>query len=151
DYDFTRPSRREGAAILPGLHAHEIDLVVALDTSGSISDDEMREFAGEINAIKSQIHARVTLLACDEELWEGGPVVAEAWEPLALPERVGGGGGTRLAPVFEWVQSQGRLPDALLYFTDAEGEFPPQEPPYAVCWLVKGKAPVPWGTRIQLN
>jgi predicted metal-dependent peptidase len=39
----------------------------------------------------------------------------------------------------------------LLYFTDAEGDFPLSEPHYPVLWLVKGKAPVPWGQRIQLN
>ena len=42
-------------------------------------------------------------------------------------------------------------PDLLVYFTDAEGEFPEQMPMYPVIWLVKGKAPVPWGQRIQLN
>jgi len=42
-------------------------------------------------------------------------------------------------------------PDLLLYFTDAEGEFPEQQPQYPVVWLVKGKEPVPWGQRIQLN
>lgn len=39
----------------------------------------------------------------------------------------------------------------LLYFTDAEGQFPALEPHYPVIWLIKGKAPVPWGQRIQLN
>ena len=42
-------------------------------------------------------------------------------------------------------------PDALLYFTDALGEFPSQAPGYPVLWLVKGNAPVPWGERVQLN
>ena len=34
---------------------------------------------------------------------------------------------------------------------DADGEFPASAPHYPVLWLVKGKAPVPWGRRIQLN
>jgi predicted metal-dependent peptidase len=38
-----------------------------------------------------------------------------------------------------------------VYFTDAEGEFPRQEPRTPVLWLVKGRAKVPWGQRIQLN
>ncbi|MEK7697597.1 MAG: VWA-like domain-containing protein, partial [Pseudomonadota bacterium] len=44
-----------------------------------------------------------------------------------------------------------RQPDLLVYFTDAKGEFPVQEPSYPVLWLVKGKGTVPWGQRIQLN
>ena len=51
----------------------------------------------------------------------------------------------------DWIERQGMSPDMLLYFTDAEGEFPAIEPSYPVIWLVKGKAPVPWGQRIQLN
>ena len=44
-----------------------------------------------------------------------------------------------------------RTPDLLIYFTDAEGMFPEIPPYYPVIWLVKGKAPVKWGQRIQLN
>ena len=62
-----------------------------------------------------------------------------------------GGGGTSFQPVFEWVERTGTRPDLLVYFTDAEGEFPLQEPNFAVIWLVKGQAKVPWGQRIQLN
>lgn len=151
DYDFSHPSRREGTAILPGLRSAQADLVVALDTSGSISDEEMQEFVSEINAIKGQLGTRIRLLACDERLTADGPWVAEAWEPLTLPKHFEGGGGTRFTPVFEWVEQQERHPDLLVYFTDAKGEFPTHEPPYPVLWLVKGKAAVPWGTRIQLN
>ena len=39
----------------------------------------------------------------------------------------------------------------IVYFTDAEGEFPRQAPDYPVIWLVKGRGKVPWGERIQLN
>lgn len=151
DYDFAHPSRREGSAILPGLRSSQVDLVVALDTSGSISDEEIRAFISEVDAIKGQVGARVQLLACDERLAPEGPWTAEVWEPLALPARFEGGGGTRFTPVFEWVEQQGQHPNLLVYFTDAEGEFPPSEPPYPVLWLVKGKASVPWGTRVQLN
>jgi predicted metal-dependent peptidase len=151
DYDFSHPSRREGPAILPGLRSTLVNLTVALDTSGSISSEEMREFVSEIDAIKGQVGARVQLLACDERVSDESPWTAESWEPLVLPEQFEGGGGTRFTPVFEWIDDNGVPPDVLLYFTDADGEFPSHEPPYPVLWLVKGKTPVPWGTRIQLN
>jgi predicted metal-dependent peptidase len=151
DYSFQRPSRREGTAVLPGLRSQHIDLVVALDTSGSITDEEIREFASELNAIKGQVGARIVLHACDERLAPDGPWVFEPWEELVVPKQFQGGGGTRFTPVFEWAANLDRQPDLLVYFTDAEGEFPRQEPPYPVLWLVKGKAPVPWGQRIQLN
>jgi len=151
DYSFLHPSRREGSAILPGLRSSHVDIVVALDTSGSITNEEMQEFLSEANAIKGQVGARITLHACDEVLAPDGPWVFEPWEEVRLPESLAGGGGTRFTPVFDWVARQDRRPDLLVYFTDAKGEFPDKEPSYPVLWLVKGKTKVPWGQRIQLN
>ncbi len=151
DYSYMRPSRREGEMILPSLRSPEASIVVVLDTSGSISGQEIGEFMSEINAIKGQLRARVVLHACDTELAKDGPWLFEPWEEFRLPGEVRGGGGTDFRPVFEWVTRHGLAPDLLLYFTDAEGEFPKREPGFPVLWLIKGKSLVPWGQRIQLN
>ena len=151
DYSFERPSRREGAAILPRLASRTVDVHVALDTSGSIAPGELSEFASEIDALKAQIRARVTLFACDERLDARAPWCFEAWEPTLLPETLEGGSGTSFVPVFDWIAVTHAVPDVLVYFTDAEGEFPERAPDFPVVWLVKGKAPVPWGERIQLE
>jgi predicted metal-dependent peptidase len=151
DYSYLRPSRREGEAIFPTLRSAQADVVVALDTSGSIGESEMRDFVTEIDAIKGQVRARIVLHACDARLASDGPWRFEPWESFELPRTLRGGGGTRFTPVFDWLRQEGCSPDLLVYFTDAQGEFPKQEPPYPVIWLVKGRAGVPWGQRIQLN
>ncbi len=151
DYSYMRPSRREGDFILPTLRSHQLDLVVAVDTSGSIKEQELDEFIDEIDALKGQVRARVTLLPCDARLCEGAPWVFEPWDAFTRPDSITGGGGTSFVPVFEWVTQKGLRPDLLVYFTDAQGAFPPAEPPYPVIWLVKGRSKVPWGQRIQLN
>jgi predicted metal-dependent peptidase len=151
DYSFQRPSRRDGAAILPGLASGGVNLVLALDTSGSISPQDFAEFVAEVDALKGHVHARVTLLGCDMALAPGAPWRFEPWEHLRIPSGLKGGGGTRFTPVFDWLAGEPVRPDALLYFTDALGEFPPLPPAYPVVWLVKGNAPVPWGERVQLN
>ncbi|MBK5963031.1 hypothetical protein CCR95_02715 [Thiocystis minor] len=151
DYSYQRPSRREGDFILPSLRGHQLDLVVAIDTSGSIKDAELDEFIGEIDALKGQVRARVTLLPCDASLCEGAPFRYEPWEEFRRPEKIAGGGGTSFLPVFQWLDQTGVRPDLLVYFTDANGPFPALEPPFPVIWLVKGRARVPWGQRIQLN
>lgn len=137
--------------IRPGLRSPSGELAVALDVSGSVSDADMAEFLGEINALKGAMPVAVTLFACDAALAPECPWRFEAWEDLRLPKSFAGGGGTAFSPVFDWIKDAGKLPDALIYFTDAEGEFPAIEPDYPVLWLVKGKSPVPWGRRIQLN
>ena len=151
DYSYTRPSRREGEMIMPSLRSSQANITVVLDTSGSVSNEELNEFLSEINTLKTQLRASITLHACDTELSKDGPWFFEAWEEFKLPQQFHGGGGTDFRPIFEWIKLQGKAPDMLLYFTDAKGEFPAVEPHYPVLWLVKGKAPVPWGQRIQLN
>ncbi len=151
DYTWLRPSRREGEVIWPSLRSHSGNIFVALDTSGSISAADLAQFVGELNAIKGTLPVRVTLLACDSGLHADTPWICEPWEEFRLPHQFEGGGGTAFAPVFDWVEREGQQPDALVYFTDAEGEIPKVAPNYPVLWLIKGKTPVPWGRRIQLN
>jgi len=151
DYSYMRPSRREGDFILPTLRSQQLDIAVAVDISGSIKDREIEEFINEVDALKGQVRARVILLPCDARLCEGAPWFFEPWEEFRRPQAMKGGGGTSFLPVFDWVERTGTRPDLLVYFTDAQGEFPSAEPPYPVVWLVKGKTKVPWGQRIQLN
>lgn len=152
DYSYTRPSTRRGdPAIYPSLRSAQLDIAIAIDTSGSISLSEIQEFVSEIDSLKAQMRARVTLIACDSELAAGCPWVFEPWDEFALPKSIKGGGGTRFSPVFDWANQQDKTPDILVYFTDGEGEFPKTEPYFDVLWLVKGKAKVPWGQRVQLN
>lgn len=151
DYSFQRPSRREGAALMPRLASQGVDVVVALDTSGSVSRDELQEFLTEIDALKSQVRANVTLHACDDKLDPAGPWHFAMWESLNLPNEIAGGGGTDFRPVFDWLNHTQQRPDLLVWFTDAQGGFPEREPDFPVIWLVKGKADVPFGVRVQLN
>jgi len=152
DYSYARPSSRRGdPAIYPSMRSNETSIVVAVDTSGSIGEDEIKEFISEIDAIKSQVRASVTLLTCDSKLNYGCPWKFEAWDAFQFDIEIRGGGGTNFKPVFEWAEAQDKAPDLLVYFTDAEGVFPESEPYFPVTWLVKGKAKVPFGVRVQLN
>lgn len=152
DYSYTRPSTRRGdPAIYPSLRSAQVDIVIALDTSGSISPEEMQAFITEIDAIKGQMRARIILHACDAELSENGPWTFEPWEAFTLPKDLQGGGGTDFRPIFKWADVLDRMPELMIYFTDAQGRFPETAPYYPVIWLVKGKHPIPWGQRIQLN
>ncbi|WP_201339167.1 vWA domain-containing protein [Isorropodon fossajaponicum symbiont] len=151
DFSYARPSRRSGNAILPSLRSNQIDMTIAIDTSGSISKDEIDEFVTEINAIKSNIRASIILIACDEKVSKELIWHFEAWGELTFPVSLGGGKGTNFNPVFDYVNAQDTASSVLIYFTDAKGRFPEFEPSYPVMWLVKGKESVPWGHRIQLN
>ena len=151
DFSYNRPSRRQGNAILPTLRSAQIDLSIAIDTSGSITQQEVDEFVSEVDAIKGNIRASITLMACDEQLKPQHIWRFEAWEQLEFPASLGGGKGTNFNPVFDYLNTQDNHEKLLIYFTDAKGVFPEFEPNYPVLWLVKGKEAIPWGQRIQLN
>jgi len=150
DYTYMRPSSRRGdPAVYPSLRSAQLNIVVALDISGSISNNEINEFMSEVDSIKAQMRARITLLVCDSKL--DGPWLFEPWDEFSMPKKFKGGGGTSFKPVMQWAQAQDEAPNLIVYFTDAQGEFPEKEPAFPVVWLVKGKTPVPWGQRVQLN
>jgi len=152
DYSYSRPSSRRGdPAIFPSLRSAQINVAVGVDISGSVDDQEMSEFMSEVDAIKANMRARITLLPCDAALAEGSPWIFEPWEEVTLPKQLKGGGGTDFNPVFEWLDEQDQNPDLLVYFTDCKGSFPKILPTFPVIWLVKGKDSPPWGQRVQLN
>lgn len=152
DFSYMRPSRRgQDDAILPSLHSAQLDVVIALDTSGSIKSAEIDEFLSEVSALKGQMRARISLIPCDAVIATGAPWIFEPWEEISFENSVQGGGGTDFRPVFQWLEEQTFNPDLLVYFTDAEGVFPELEPQFPVLWLVKGKQKTPWGQRVQLN
>jgi predicted metal-dependent peptidase len=88
---------------MPRLYSQGVNVIVALDTSGSVTREELQAFLTEIDALKAQVRADVTLHACDDKLDPAGPWKYAMWEAITLPEQVSGGGGTDFRPVFEWV------------------------------------------------
>ncbi len=151
DYSYLRASRRSGEAILPALKSTHLDICVFIDVSGSVSDEEIKQFISEVDAIKSHIQARIILHACDDKLSENGPWIFDPWQVMQLPAELKGGGGTSFIPAFDWLQQSELHADLVVYFTDAQGTFPEKPTGIPVLWLVKGKAKIPWGERIQLN
>lgn len=152
DYSYARPNTRRGdPAIYPRLRSSEVNAVIAVDVSGSISDRELNECITEINAIKGQLRATVSVLAVDDKISKGYPKTFNAWEEIKLSGVIHGGGGTDFTPVFDWMDAQDVAADILVYFTDGQGKFPKHTPSYPVIWLIKGKTKVPFGERIQLN
>ena len=95
DTSFSRPDRRfiHRGIILPG-HVYDQtgDLVIAIDTSGSQSAEELKIIAGRINEIVDVINPRsVVVIYCDSTI-NGEPQVFERGEEVELEMR--GGGGT---------------------------------------------------------
>lgn len=110
-----RPSKRYGTC--PGTKIkHKQRILVAIDTSGSVDNDSLQEFFGEIRHIfKQGVHIRI--IECDTQIH------AEYDYKGIPPNQITGRGGTCFEAPFVYAQDYN--PDAIIYFTDGEC-YPPK-------------------------
>lgn len=88
-------------------------ILLAIDTSGSVSDDELMEFMNEIHHIyKSGVD--ITIIQCDTKINSIKKYNGE------FELKVTGRGGTEFNPVLEFFNENTRTFTSLVYFTDGE-------------------------------
>ena len=135
NHTWRRLNRRlSHAGMYPGIDGEECPpLVIAIDTSGSISDQLLAAFNDKVRRAVADFRPRaVTIVYCDSRI-NGTP---ETYTPDDLPDLTPhGGGGTDFSPPFAWVaQHMEEAPSALVYLTDLDGPFPDEAPAYPVIW-----------------
>ncbi len=150
------PSRRyQAVALLPKPQRERYGILgVAIDTSGSITHEQLQGFWREVLAIR-HTYPRLTvrLVTCDAEVTSD-----EVFPPFTpLPEAAGltGRGGTDFRPSLERFQ-QFPIPEAVVYLTDGMGTYPAAPPPYPVLWVLSRADPkwrehLPFGTAIVME
>ncbi len=149
-HTWARPSRRfpERVGVAPGRTFRpraipRATLLVAIDTSCSMSRFELEEVARQLRPIGEL--ARVVIVECDVAITRIHPFRG------VLPAVVGRG-GTDLRPVFEprFLRAQGA--DAVVYFTDGDGPVPERPPTVPVLWVLTKPGPLAcsWGRRVPL-
>ena len=139
DYDWSRGNRRylSHGIYLPTLRSDELpEIVVAVDTSGSIDQETLDQFASEVNDILTTYHTRIHVLYIDAQVQAHEEVTSED-APIQFTPK--GGGGTAFRPAFEWVEENDVTPACLVYLTDMAGRFPKDEPDYPVLWVSTDK------------
>lgn len=109
------------------------ELVVCIDTSGSIGQKELDEFGAEIRAIIADVRPQKTrIIYCDSRIAhidEYGPD-----DDVQLAPH--GGGGTDFRPPFHYLEENQIVPRALVYLTDGYGPFPEREPDFPTMWCI---------------
>jgi predicted metal-dependent peptidase len=118
--------RFEGAAGIQ--HKKKVSILVAVDTSGSVATEELRDFFGEIEYIY-KAGARVTILECDTRINK----IVE-YDGKRIPE-IHGRGGTDFNPPVEYYIKHKKEYASLIYFTDGECSLPNRNPSGMV-WVI---------------
>ncbi len=133
DVIFSNPSRRSwsngfghsgsffGSPIFPGLKPDDdIDIAIALDASGSISNEMLRDFISEVLGITKQFKQfKIRIMTFDTQVYTVRDYkTGEEKKILEYP--VHGGGGTDFEAVWTHMKNDNYKPKQLIMFTDGE-------------------------------
>ena len=134
---ITRRNRRQPYRLdLRGeLRSHKAEIVVAIDISGSISDEEFKQAIKEVLNIVKNYNHEITIIECDNEIRR----IYKAKSIKDIKDRINIRGGTKFSPVFEYANN--KRVNLLVYFTDGEGENRLSVVPrgYKVLWVISGR------------
>jgi predicted metal-dependent peptidase len=123
DYStWARPNRRYwGAGIyLPSGISEKVDeLVIAIDTSGSIDGQMISQFMGEVAGICESVKpAAVRILYWDTAVCGDESYTEDQIANIIHSTKPVGGGGTRVSCVSDYLSKQGITPQAVIVLTD---------------------------------
>ena len=121
DFTFSRPARKgwQSGCILPGMKDDvAIDVAIAIDMSGSISNDDASSFLSEIKGILEQFNTfKINLFTFDTQVYN--PVEITQDNPYDFNEyEPQGGGGTNFIACWEHMLDNDISPKKFIMFTD---------------------------------
>lgn len=148
-YDWKRISRRTAGIVrTPGQSPYLPSALLYMDTSGSMSDNDLREAINEMAEIVRIAGGRATLILGDAEIYYSGEISLKELSKLPVQR-----GGTNFIPLFEHIEEKKLKPSVLVGFSDLEGPFPACTPDFPVIWCrPKGwKAKAPFGRIIDIE
>jgi predicted metal-dependent peptidase len=121
DYTFMRPNRKgwHMSAILPGTNYDEtIDICVAIDMSGSIGDDQAKDFLTEIKGIMEEYKDfNIKLWCFDTRVYNEASFTGYTVDEFDEYE-VAGGGGTEFMCNWDYMKEHDIVPKKFIMFTD---------------------------------
>jgi len=138
DHTWSKPNRRflSQGYVFPGIEPDGLyKLGIVLDTSGSVDDDMVSQFLGEIEAaIDIGAADQAIVVQCDAKVQRVDRF--QAGDEIKMP--ICGRGGTRFSPALEWFTENEPDVSALIYLSDGEcSDFGP-EPAYPTLWGIYG-------------
>jgi predicted metal-dependent peptidase len=109
-------------------------ILVAVDTSGSVNTDELKEFFSEIHHMH-KTGCDITVVQCDTAISDIRPYKQS--NKIELHGR----GGTSFEPVIEYYDANQKKYTCLIYFTDGEARAP-TKPRGHVLWVLSSRSSI---------
>ena len=118
-----KPSRRFGFEYMGSKREFTTKLLLAIDTSGSISNQDLKNFYGVINKFFKYGIESIDILNFDCEL-QGEPI---SFKKRQTSFNISGRGGTDFQPVFDYAKDHPEY-DGVIIFTDGYANHPQKKP-----------------------
>ena len=145
--DYSSFDRRfvHSGLYLESLETESLTVYIAIDTSGSILDEDLAQFLSEANAIANCYgNIKILLYYVDADIY--GPY--EIHRDTPLTDAIGGG-GTDFEVFFQRLSTDANIanPNICIYLTDGDGHFPENPPHMPVLWVLnaEGNPNIPFG------
>lgn len=121
DFTFIRPSRKgwHSGAVLPGMNQDTtIDVCIGLDMSGSIGDEQARDFLSEVKGIMEEYKDYSIKIWCfDTEVYSPDEFTGDDGRDI-LEYEIVGGGGTDFDANYNYMKENDIQPKKFIMFTD---------------------------------
>ena len=121
NYSFSRPNRKSQhcGAILPGLMNEEtIDVSIAIDMSGSISNTQANDFISEVKGIMDEyVDFKLDIWCFDTNVYNYAQFTGDTAGDI-VEYQVTGGGGTDFDVNFKFMKDNDIQPKKFIMFTD---------------------------------
>jgi predicted metal-dependent peptidase len=142
DYTWLRSSRKgwHVDAVMPGMRKSDmIDIAVAIDMSGSIGDEQGKDFLSEIQGIMETFDSyRIHVFCFDTESYNPQQYDSENLDSISDYDLTGGG-GTDFDCIFKYLKDSDIEPKKLVVFTDGYPFGSWGDPNYCdTCWIIHG-------------
>lgn len=153
DYSFARPSKKSRDGLyMPSIQKEGLEVVIALDTSGSIGKEDIQQFASETLGIATSFNGvKISLIQADAAV-QSDDLIEGDYEELISNITIKGGGGTSHVPVFEHVLKEHPEARVLICFTDGFTNYPEEEPSNIdTIWAINNRSQdAPFGKIVRI-
>jgi len=136
DYSWQRPNKRYGQSdvIMPSLYSKDIiNVVICIDSSGSISNQELKLYATYVSdLLENYPEIETTVIYHNTDpLPQYSQTYAHADLPIVF--EIDSGGGTQIATTIKYIDEMDDTPRFVIWFTDMQFW---DEPEYIPSWPI---------------
>jgi len=157
DFSWRMPHKKSISTgfYMPSVVKENLELVASVDTSGSISQQDLTEFISELVHIgRSFANLKATIIFFDCQIHDVYEVNNHDLVDI-MNYKIKGGGGTDHRPVFKWIEKNKPNAQLVVHFTDGDSNFGDDIPRYQNVWVLSknsvSKEDIPFGDVIKIE